>query len=55
MASLYHGRKVLYGEPRHPYSNALLSAILNTGKERAHRRVALAGEDPVPRKPSERV
>jgi oligopeptide transport system ATP-binding protein len=46
-------RKGLYGEPRHPYTASLLSAIPipDPEKERQRRRVVLAGDVPSPANP----
>ncbi len=57
---LYLGRVVeladsaaLYGDPRHPYTRALLSAVLtpDPGVERGRRRELLAGDPPSPLDP----
>ncbi len=46
-------RKTLYDNPRHPYTNSLLSAIPipDPEKERARRRVVLTGDVPSPANP----
>ncbi len=46
-------RKALYGEPRHPYTASLLSAIPipDPHKERERRRVVLTGDVPSPANP----
>ena len=46
-------RRRLYGEPRHPYTTSLLSAIPipDPEKERQRSRIVLAGRRPIPGEP----
>jgi len=43
--------KTIYDEPKHPYSQALLSAVLSPHPERKKKRIQLSGEVPSPISP----